>query len=233
MNLSVGTVVFFFAMVSLGMLAAGKPLVVSLLPLVLGGAAFLWIWRHSMWTIDIEPYDEVELYENGLLGRAGRKQRALLWSEVSSYEVGLYQPPLKVTADGVEPTRSHGTKVHFSRDGDGDFEVMLSGIAEGDALMAEVSPRIMAHLLPAALETVRSGRAMEFGPLSVDATGIHRGARTVTWDDFDAFVENPGSRVAVRDVNGKESLHSKASELPNQAVLHALIQRLQAERSAG
>ncbi|MFJ7204763.1 DUF6585 family protein [Streptomyces sp. NPDC098789] len=225
--------VVFFVVVGLGMFAAGKPLFIALMPPVLGGAAFLWIWRHSISTINLEPYDEVELYEHGLLGRAGRKQRALLWSEVSSYEVGLYQPPMKLTEDGMKPTRSHGTKMHFSRDGDGDFEVMLSGIAEGDALMAEVSARIMAHLLPAALETVRSGRAMEFGPLSVDATGIHRDVRTVTWDDFDAFVENPGSRVAVRDVNGKESLHSKASELPNRAVLHALIQRLQAERSAG
>ncbi|MFI5672152.1 DUF6585 family protein [Streptomyces sp. NPDC051704] len=232
-NVTVGVVTAGFAAVTMGMLLAGKPLPLALLPLVLGGAAFEWIRRHSLRTIDQEPYDEVELYENGLLGRAGGRQRHMLWGEVTEYWVQAYEPPTKVTADGPEPTRSPGTKAVFVRASDSDFEVMLSGLEAGGDLMSVAAERITAELLPGVLAQLRAGRTVEFGPLSLDAAGIHRGGRSVGWGELDAVVESPGSRIAVRDTTGKESLHTKASELPSPALFHALARQAQADHSAG
>ncbi|WP_329316012.1 hypothetical protein OG723_38470 [Streptomyces sp. NBC_01278] len=144
-NVTVGVVTAGFAAVTAGMLLAGKPLPLALLPLVLGGAAFEWIRRHSLWTINQEPYDEVELYENGLLCRAGGKQRHMLWSEVTEYWVRAYEPPTKFTADGPEPTRFPGTKAVFRRASNSDFEVMLSGLEAGGDFMAVAAERVTAE----------------------------------------------------------------------------------------
>ncbi|MER7468809.1 hypothetical protein [Streptomyces sp. NPDC097981] len=233
LNITVGAVTAGFAAVTAGMLLAGKPLPLALLPVVLGGAAFEWIRRHSLRVIDQEPYDEVELYESVLLGRAGGRQRHMLWSEVTEYRVRAYDPPTKLTADGPEPTRSPGTKAVFRRASNSDFEVMLSGLEAGGDLMAVAAERVTAELLPGALAQLRSGHTLAFGPLSLDAAGIHRGGRSVGWGELDAFVESPGSRLAVQDTAGKESLHTRASELPSPALFHALARQAQADHFAG
>ncbi|MEV6583629.1 DUF6585 family protein [Streptomyces sp. NPDC051582] len=232
-NVTVGVVTAGFAVITAGMLLVGRPLPIAFMPLVLGGAAFEWIRRHSLRTIDQEPYDEVELYEKGLRGRARGKQRHMLWSEVTEYWVLAYEPPMKLTADGMEPTRSPGTKAVFRRASDADFEVMLSGLEAGGDLMAVAAERITAELLPGALAQLRSGHTLEFGPLSLDAAGIHRGGHGVGWGELDTVVESPGSRLAVRDTTGKESLHTRASELPSPALFHALARQAQVDHSEG
>ncbi|MFJ1707241.1 DUF6585 family protein [Kitasatospora sp. NPDC088346] len=232
-NLTVAAVMSGFALLGLSLAAGGKPLWLALLPLLLGGAAFASIWVSSMRVIDAEPADHVELYEHGLATRSGRRVRTLLWSETAEYRVGAFEPPMKVTSEGLRPTREPGTRATLQRADGSRVEIMLSGVRDGAELRETIGERTVAVLLPPAVETVRAGGAVAFGGFSLDSTGIHHDGRTVTWGELDHLVDAAGARIAVQDVRGRQWFTTRTSDFPNLPLFRALAGRLHTGHTPG
>ncbi|MBB4924225.1 DUF6585 family protein [Kitasatospora kifunensis] len=173
---------------------------------------------------------ELRIYERGvaLLGTGGATVKAYRWDDMSvlqnitrhhrngGYTHTTYAYTL--SAPGVETTRVNGGVI-------GTFQ-------DPDTWGPEIQQRVTAAQLPPALDAVRAGRTVEFGPFSVSAERLTAGGKSAAWSEIQEIKIERGY-LSVKQQGRWLSLSFEAvSRIPNFFVFRTLADRL-VEAAAG
>jgi hypothetical protein len=124
------------------------------------------------------------LFENGLVETRGKAARIFRWSDVDAIR------GMVLVFFNRGPAYMGGPMVIRRRDG--ATLKLAHGIANLEALVGAITERIMAHMLPAALDAIRGGGSIQFDTLWVAANGFTRqdGVR-LAWAEFADFSITP------------------------------------------
>lgn len=163
----------------------------------------------------------VYLFESGFVhtGRAGAA-RAFRWDEIEVLrDVTRTYNAFGTTDHKFTVTRPDGAKVVLSTDTFWDV----------GELGQQVEQRVTETQTPTVLAAVGAGETVNFGPLSVDAHGLHDQRETATWDQVTSVGLRDG-KVRLEDTTRRRTRTYDINRVPNVFVLAAVANALAAER---
>jgi hypothetical protein len=166
----------------------------------------------------------LEVREHGLTYRVGSRETVLLWEDVAE---------VRVTRTNVRRWDLGGCVLVGK---DGNRIVLTSQLRGIDAIGSTVERESVRRQVPRVLAELDAGRTVPFGPFAVSKAGLAHGSRELAWRDVAGATVGNGI-IAIGDTTrGIRVLPKRGGliawagasydEVPNAAVLLALVQRL-------
>ena len=98
-------------------------------------------------------------------------------------------------------------------------------ILQLDGLRKYVEAQTLKYLLPVALDAIREGANLGFGPISVSSEGIHHKDQVLAWGDLKSMETKNGKIDIASVITTVPFCKLKISEVPNPALLFALASK--------
>jgi hypothetical protein len=108
--------------------------------------------------------------------------------------------------------------------------VFDNNVADLKRLRERVEEYTLKHLLPPALEAVREGGIVSFGPVSVSQEGLQIGAEQLPWERYDRGEAARGRLTIYAVGQSKPFCKVATADVPNSHVLLALADAMRDER---
>jgi hypothetical protein len=172
----------------------------------------------------------LELRQHGLIRRVGGVEVGMLWEDVAE---------LRVARRSIRRWTRWGCSL---RSGDGRRLELTDQLARIAEVCSRVEHESVARLLPRVLTDLEAGRAVAFGPFVVTRNGVEHRERHLAWAKV-AQARVMGRLLVIGDAtNGIRVLPKRDgimawapelyAEVPNAAVLLAVVKRLASGSSA-
>jgi hypothetical protein len=217
-TVGVWTGIALLAALQMAYLAGG----IQLLGAVGGALAAVMVW--VIWAINVPR--RVDLYQNGIDFRVGRRHRYLFWNQIYEvYQTPLYRANRLARRQGDRPDLWMYRLVR--RDG---RSLRLTHLQSIRGLGRRIQEQVVRRHLPIALDAFRAGYCIRFGRhLSVSLEGIRLYHRLIEWHEIGQISIDEASQVKVtRRQPGKPAAHVAIQRVPNLLLLDGILRARQA-----
>jgi hypothetical protein len=148
----------------------------------------------------------VLFHADGMILRDGGRTDVLRFDEVAAL-TGM----LPITLRGA-PAHIGGPLTITMRDGQ-RFRLPF-GYADADVLANFLHEKVLAHLLPSAVEKIQCGEVVNMGALSVDRSGVNVDGKSLPWSEFRGVSFTPDDLI-VQSASGQSWATLKIAKVPN------------------
>lgn len=138
------------------------------------GAALAGVWAAR------RIHKVVRLHHGGLHHRDAKGERAVPWRSVD----GVYQRIVRVHRAGEDVDVRDEYTIALR---DGTALEIDYHFDEVEAFGSAVTAAVTELLLPVHRDALRAGETLDFGPIRLDAGGVHTGDRRLPWDEVESI----------------------------------------------
>jgi hypothetical protein len=202
----------------LAYVTGGRPLLSAV------GCALAGVTVWLIWAIKVPR--RVDLYQNGLDYRVGRRHRYLFWNQIHE----IYQMPLyRVNRRERPEDNDHDLWMYrlVRRDG---RSLRLSHLHSIRGLGQRIQEQVVRRHLPIALDALRAGYSIRFGRhLTVSLEGIRLQQTLIEWHEISQISIDEASEVRItRRRRGVSPAHVAIERVPNLLLLDGVLRARQA-----
>ncbi len=199
------------------------------------GPAVVWRWSWSALLAGIalavtglgalvagrrQRWPEVRTYRRGLSVRSGRRQAQIPWKDIAR----VY------TASIRYGLRRLGWKGHAQLTvilQDGRRLTLTNLLSDFDLLVETIKRNIYPRLLVRYTRAFNQGKPVRFGPLTLDAQGVHKGRKILLWHEIGQSVLRDGRLTLEPTATSRaRRMQVPAHEVPNVDLCVQLLQRI-------
>ncbi|GHO99016.1 hypothetical protein KSF_090640 [Reticulibacter mediterranei] len=230
-----GLLVLGFAALMLGVLleddiahhniGAGDWLMAAFLLLLLGiilGCCRLIF--HALALIISKP--KIYQFKQGLVILRGNRASSYPWRQVKFLWKTVIDHYLKQSGTFTSTVTYQGRSYHFTLRLQDDRKLRLDNDLEHIRELGEqIDQEVFQALWPAALASLEAGETLSFGNFRIDAQGLIRGQKALSWKDWPLLTVNKGSVTIKAAGQEKAWAKSELAEIPNYRLFLALIGR--------
>ncbi len=188
--------------------------------LIFGGVLIVWAirrWLNARKLLELR----ILAFRDGVARMDGTIAQTARWDEVNV--VWRYQRTITERYRQGQPQAATQFVLQLADDRRIEFD---DSIMQHEELRKYVEAKTLAFLLPIALDAIRGGANLSFGPISASSEGIHNKDEVLPWGDLKSIENNNGS-ISVRSLlTTVPFCKLKISEVPNPHLLFGLVSKL-------
>lgn len=217
--------------IGLGMIVGGIALMaVDALPginglLTAAGVIAMLIGGYQFLSALVSPPQYVWLFDGGMIYQKGEGRETIRWEAVEA----IYQNTYTYHLNAMPIIRQHTYTLHMT---DGRKVTLNRNIQDIEALGQMLHRKLTDQQLPTALETLREGGTLDFGPVSVSGHGLHNGGCLLPWEEIQ-HIRLVNGQIQIKEA-GRTFLRKgvPASKIPNLYLFLTLINEVVATNKA-
>lgn len=217
--------------VGLGMVVGGIALMaIESLPgfsglLAAMGVIFLAVGGYQFFSALISPPRHIWVFDGGITYQRGNSQEEIRWEDMEA----IYQHISTYHLGVIPLVRQHSYTLHMS---DGREITFNRDIQNVEALGQMLNRKLTDQQFPEALETLREGGTLTFGPVRVNGHGLQNGGDLLPWEEI-RHIRLINGQIQIKEAGRTFTWKGvPASKIPNLYLFLTLINKVVATNKA-